>query len=130
MHTCSAHPHSHGDLMFNFSTYFGRQSSYKLYSVAKNTLTPTLLCSIPTYEPGYMHSFGMTAKYDLFPLPFIIVNLNISKRYIILVEFPILANPLSMLTAGIFKRAYFENFSWRPAGKTKFYVVSKETNIF
>lgn len=39
-----------------------------------------------------------------------------------------LANPLSLLVSSMKRRPYFENFYWRPEGKTKFFVVNKDTN--
>ena len=52
-----------------------------------------------------------------------------SARYIILAEFPIVANPISFLTAAPTSRPFIKNFYWNHKGMTKFYVVSKEESI-
>jgi carotenoid cleavage dioxygenase-like enzyme len=52
-----------------------------------------------------MHSFGMT------------------EHYVILVEFPLVVNPLSILLSG---KPFIENFVWKPERGARFLVMSKQ----
>ena len=51
-----------------------------------------------------MHSFGMT------------------ESYVILVEFPLVVNPLRLLLAG---KPFIENYEWKPARGARFLLMSK-----
>ena len=52
-----------------------------------------------------MHSFGMM------------------EHYVILVEFPLIVNPLSILLSG---KPFIENFIWKPERGARFLEMSKE----
>ena len=51
-----------------------------------------------------MHSFALT------------------ENYVILVEFPLVINPIDLLVSG---KPFIENFKWKPERGTKFTVVSR-----
>jgi carotenoid cleavage dioxygenase-like enzyme len=53
-----------------------------------------------------MHSFALT------------------ERYVVLAEFPLVVNPLSLALSG---RPFIENYSWRPERGTTFTVVDRST---
>jgi carotenoid cleavage dioxygenase-like enzyme len=53
-----------------------------------------------------MHSFGMT------------------DNYVILAEFPLVVNPLSLL---LWLKPYIENFRWKPEQGTRFWVINRHS---
>ena len=53
-----------------------------------------------------MHSFGM------------------SENYLILTEFPLVVNPISLL---LWLKPYIENFKWEPRRGTPFWVINRHT---
>ena len=53
-----------------------------------------------------MHSFGIT------------------ENYLILTEFPLFVNPVSMLLSG---KPFIENFKWKPEKGTKFTLIERST---
>lgn len=102
----TAHPHldpSTGELV-NYVTSFGRKTHYNVYSLAPGSKTRRLIASIPVKEPGYMHSFAIT------------------ERYVVLVEFPLVVNPIKIPLSG---RPFIENFRWEPERGTRFLVIDK-----
>ena len=50
-------------------------------------------------------------------------SFGISERYIILVEFPLVVNPLKLLLSG---KPFIENYKWEPERGTRFWVISKD----
>ncbi len=102
----TAHPHYDPELHagVNSITSFGAKSSYNIYSIADGTTQRTLIGSIPVQEPSYIHSFGVT------------------EHYVILVEFPLVVNPLNMLMSG---KPFIENFQWKPERGARFFVIRK-----
>jgi beta,beta-carotene 9',10'-dioxygenase len=64
----------------------------------------TLMGAIEAKEPAYIHSFGMT------------------QHYVVLVEYPLVVNPLQMLVSG---KPFIENFRWKPERGTRFFVMRK-----
>jgi carotenoid cleavage dioxygenase-like enzyme len=101
------HPHydPQGKMGINSITQFGPNSHYHLYGIKDGETKRTLIGSIPVQEPGYIHSFGMT------------------KHFLVLVEFPLLANPMNLLQSG---KAFIENFQWQPEHGARFFVMRKE----
>ena len=79
--------------------------SYSIYRMDAHSNQRQLIASIPVEQPAYMHTFGMT------------------ERYIILAEFPLLLNRLSLAFSG---KPYIENYQWKPDQGTRFLVISKE----
>ncbi len=107
----TAHPHmdrtSRG--MINYAAKLGPRSSYRFFAVdpapgQQGELGTRLLASMPVKEPAYMHSFGLT------------------ERWLVLVEFPLVVNPLALATAG---RPYIENYRWKPELGTRFTLLDR-----
>lgn len=93
----------------NLVTRYGAVSSYVFRRV--DTRDPGLLqgetiSSRAVREPSYIHSFGM------------------SERHLVLVEFPLVVNPLSLL---LWLRPYIENFRWKPDRGTRIHVFDRAT---
>jgi beta,beta-carotene 9',10'-dioxygenase len=101
----TAHPHHDFDKKetINYMTQFSRESRYNIYRITTGK-SRELITSINAKEPSYMHSFALT------------------ENYIILVEFPLVVNPLNLLVSG---KPFTENFKWKPERGTKFTVVSR-----
>ncbi len=100
----TAHPHQapgSGDLV-NYVLNFGRRSEYQVYRQHPTSMARELIASIPTTEPAYLHSFGIT------------------EDYVVLAIFPFVVNPLRLLLSG---KPFIENYRWRPELGTKFVVV-------
>ena len=112
---CCAHPHhepgspdgsgerSTGELT-GFTVEYGRASTYHLYALADDSLERRLVASVPAASrPSYMHSFALT------------------PRYAVLLEYPLLANALSLLSG----RSIVDSHDWRPDRGTRFTVVER-----
>jgi carotenoid cleavage dioxygenase-like enzyme len=65
-----------------------------------------VLAELPVKEPAYMHSFGL------------------SERWLVLAEFPLVVNPISIPLSG---RPYIENYRWKPERGTKFTLIDRRT---
>jgi beta,beta-carotene 9',10'-dioxygenase len=104
----TAHPHmdrASGE-MLNYAAKLGARSSYRFFAVGPQERTPRVIASLPVKEPAYMHSFGLT------------------ERYLVLVEFPYVVNPLALVLSG---RPYIENYRWKPERGTRFTLVDRAT---
>lgn len=101
----TAHPHQdplNGDVI-NYVTHFSRRSEYRVYrQVAGEMARRELIGRHPVAEPAYMHSFALT------------------RSHVVLVEFPLVVNPVGLLLSG---RPFIENFRWRPERGTRFIVM-------
>jgi beta,beta-carotene 9',10'-dioxygenase len=102
----TAHPHYDfaKDRLVNYVTHFSARSSYRIFALAPGSNKRELVASIPVREPAYMHSFGMT------------------KRYVILAEYPLVVNPMRLVASG---RPLIDNYRWEPERGTRFIVVDK-----
>ena len=102
----TAHPHFDPHLRagINYLTHMSAKSSYNVYAITAGDHQRRLLGTIPTEEPAYMHSFGMT------------------EHYVVLAEYPPVVNPLSMLLSG---KPFIENYQWKPERGTRFLVLDK-----
>lgn len=101
----TVHPHfdhRRGEV-YNVVTRYHRVSHYNTYRMVDDG-APTLTSSVPASKPAYMHSFGM------------------SENYIILTEFPLVVNPISLL---LWLKPYIENFKWEPGRGTPFWVINR-----
>ncbi|MGO8948144.1 MAG: carotenoid oxygenase family protein, partial [Ktedonobacterales bacterium] len=78
---------------------------YTVYAIKAGKHTRQVLGTIPVDEPSYIHSFAMT------------------PRYVILAEYPLVVNPLSMLVSG---KPFIENYHWKPERGTRFLVLDKQ----
>jgi carotenoid cleavage dioxygenase-like enzyme len=104
-----ATPHPHRDIahraLFNYGTLMGEESRYQVFTIPDGTARQRLVASIPANEPCYMHSFGMT------------------EHYLILVEFPVVFDPVEYLEAS---KSIVECATWLPDRGTRFLVISKD----
>ncbi len=107
----TAHPHMDRSNrgMINYAAKLGPRSSYRFFAVdpapgQDGELPTRLLASLAVREPAYMHSFGLT------------------ERWLVLVEFPLVVNPLALATAG---RPYIENYRWKPELGTRFTLLGR-----
>lgn len=108
----SAHPHYCAEKaeLYNFFLEYGPKTQYVLYKIVKNSSQRHVIARIPVKKPSYMHSFSVT------------------ERHLVLVEYPLVLNPLRMLTASIDSFATFIGlFKWLPQQGTRFLVVEKAT---
>lgn len=103
----TVHPHfdHEQDLMYNVVTRFHRISHYRLYGLHHGG-QPRLIGQLPTKQPSYIHSFGM------------------SQNYAIVCAFPLVVNPIDLL---LWLRPFIENFRWKPQMGTPFYVMNRHT---
>ena len=90
----------------NLVTRYGAVSTYcfKEFSLDSSELISRDLAKKKVLQPSYIHSFGMT------------------ENYLILVEFPLVVNPINLL---LWLKPYIENFRWEPQRGTKFHVFEK-----
>lgn len=104
---CCAHPHHEAGraALTGFTVEYGRRSTYHLYELADDSLERRLVASVPAGRPSYMHSFALT------------------PRFAVLVEYPLLANTLSLLAG----RSIVDSHDWRPDQGTRFTVVERST---
>lgn len=102
----TAHPHYDPILHagINYLAHLSGKSAYHVYAIKAGENGRRLLGTIPTEEPAYMHSFGMT------------------EHYVILAEYPLVVNPLSMLLSG---KPFIENYHWKPERGTHFLILDK-----
>ena len=104
----TAHPHydfARGESL-NYLLEFGPRSAYHVYGVPDGSRSRRLIASVAAREPAYIHSFGDT------------------ERYVVLVEFPLVVNPLKLLTSG---KPFIENYVWKPERGTVFHVIDKDS---
>jgi carotenoid cleavage dioxygenase-like enzyme len=102
----TAHPHldrtSGG--MINYAAQLGPRSSYRFFHLGPGEESPAVIARQPVREPAYMHSFGLTPSW------------------LVLVEFPLVVNPLSLALSG---RPYIENYRWKPELGTRIHLLSR-----
>ena len=93
---------------YNLVTRYGAVSRYLLRGFATDdpSITTRTVASRRVAEPAYLHSFGM------------------SSRYLVIAEFPLVVNPMSLL---LWLRPYIENFRWKPSRGTRFHVFDRAT---
>lgn len=103
-----AHPHFDFERGCHYSYLldFGRQSTYRLFSIEADTGRQAVLANIAVKRPAYMHSFGMT------------------EHYLVLTEFPLVVNPLKLLLGG---KPFIRNYEWEPERGVRFHIVDKKT---
>ena len=104
----TAHPHYDFGRRenVNYLLEFGPRSSYHVYAAPDGSRARRRIASIPAREPAYIHSFGMT------------------ERFVVLVEFPLVVNPLRLLTSG---KPFIENYVWKPERGSTFHLLDKDT---
>jgi carotenoid cleavage dioxygenase-like enzyme len=101
----TAHPHFDRDSgeLLAYVTNFGPRSEYRLYA-QRDRSHQRRIGSHRVSEPSYMHSFAMT------------------ERYLVLVTFPLVVNPLQLAFSG---RPFIENYRWKPELGTTFLVFDR-----
>ncbi len=92
--------------MLNYAAKLGPRNSYRFFLLRSDSTAPEVLTSLPVREPAYMHSFGLT------------------ERWIVMVEFPLVVNPLRLAFSG---RPYIENYRWKPELGTRFHLFDRQT---
>lgn len=107
----TVHPHVDGDRgeAVNLVVRYGASSRYVFRQVDLadgGALDGTDLATRRVAKPSYIHSFGM------------------SGRYLVLAEFPLVVNPISLL---LWLRPYIENFRWEPRRGARFHLFDRET---
>lgn len=102
----TAHPHldraSGG--MINYAAKLGPRSSYRFFRLPPDSTSPEVIARQAVGEPAYMHSFGQT------------------PRWLVLMEFPLVVNPLSLAMSG---RPYIENYRWKPELGTRIHLLDR-----
>jgi beta,beta-carotene 9',10'-dioxygenase len=103
----TAHPHFDpaAGVLVNYATHMGRRSKYRVYTRQPGGRN-RVVGEVRVAEPGYIHSFGMTA------------------RYVVLAEFPLVVNPLDLVTQ---RRSFIESFRWEPSRGTRFLIIDRAT---
>jgi carotenoid cleavage dioxygenase-like enzyme len=107
----TVHPHLDEERheAINLVTRYGALSRYVFRRVDTRDaglLEGETISSRAVREPSYIHSFGM------------------SERHLVLVEFPLVVNPVSLL---LWLRPYIENFRWKPERGTRIHVFDRAT---
>jgi carotenoid cleavage dioxygenase-like enzyme len=104
----TAHPHYdyERDEVVNYTAKFGPKTSYRVYAAGEVGAARRLIASLPVKRPGYMHSFGMSA------------------RYVVLAENPLVVNPMSVPLS---KKAFIDNYAWEPERGTRFVVFDRHS---
>ena len=104
----TAHPHldrgSGG--MLNYAAKLGPRNRYRFFRVPPGDAKAEVFAELPVREPAYMHSFGLT------------------ERWLVLAEFPLVVNPISIPLSG---RPYIENYRWKPERGTKLTLIDRNT---
>lgn len=102
----TAHPHRDPvrDELIAYATHFGPRPEYRVYAQADRN-RQRRIAALPVAEPSYMHSFAL------------------SERYLALVAFPFVVNPLRI---GLGRRPFIENYRWRPELGTRVLVLERE----
>lgn len=103
----SAHPHydERRKEAINYQIEIGRDCLLTLYTIPEEGCAKrNPFFSMKTDKASYMHTFAMT------------------QRYIIMVEFPLVLNPLDLLLKG---GGYITQFKWEPQRNTRFHVIDK-----
>ena len=104
----TAHPHldrtSGG--MLNYTAKLGPRNRYRFFHVPTDDGKPRVIGELPVKEPAYMHSFGLT------------------ERRLVLAEFPLVVNPISIPLSG---RPYIENYRWKPERGTRITLIDRNS---
>jgi carotenoid cleavage dioxygenase-like enzyme len=101
----TAHPHydrESGEAV-NYAAHLGPRSTYRVYTTDAQDRRRTV-AKVGVREPAYMHSFAIT------------------ERYAVLVEFPLVVNPLKLGAGG---SSFIESYRWRPERGTRIIVIDR-----
>lgn len=102
----TAHPHFdfEQNALFSYLVDLVPPCSYVLYRMDAHSQKRQRVGSVAVKRPAYMHTFAMT------------------EHYLILSEFPLVLNRLSLLFG---RKPIIENYHWKPELGTRFLVISK-----
>jgi beta,beta-carotene 9',10'-dioxygenase len=103
----TAHPHhdpERGELL-NFAAHLGRRSEYRVYA-RRSRQEGRTLARMPVREPSYMHSFAIT------------------PRFAVLLENPLVVNPLKLALSG---KAFIHNYAWKPERGVRIHAFDRAT---
>lgn len=103
----SAHPHHDFDrkAVISLQIDFGVDCTYNMYRIEDEGPAKRVpFFSMKTDRASYIHSFGVT------------------KRYVILVEYPLVLRPLDLLVHG---GGFISQFEWLPKRNTRFHVIDR-----
>jgi beta,beta-carotene 9',10'-dioxygenase len=104
----TAHPHhdpERGELIA-YATHLGRRPEYRVYA-QRDRSHQRLLAAERVSEPSYMHSFALT------------------ERYVVLVAFPLVVDPLRLVLGGLRGRSLMENYEWKPEQGTRILLFDR-----
>jgi carotenoid cleavage dioxygenase-like enzyme len=104
----TAHPHEDPETgaIYSYVAHFGRRHHYHLVRLEPGSTTRHPVASMPVDRPAYMHSFAMTT------------------RHLVLVEYPLVVNPVNLLTSGV---PFIRNYRWEPERGTRFQVFERDS---
>lgn len=91
--------------IYNLLTHVSKTCKYQIWRTASNSTSRSLVCSIPVKRPGYIHSFAITQKF------------------VVLLETPLLLEPLELLLSG---KPYIKNYHWLPEKPARIFIIDKE----
>ncbi|HEY1623542.1 MAG TPA: carotenoid oxygenase family protein [Streptosporangiaceae bacterium] len=103
-----AHPHRAPETgeYISYATHFGPFTTYRVFGQDGRTGRRRMITKMPVRTPSYMHSFAIT------------------RRYMVLVEFPFTVIPVMIPLSG---RPLIENYRWQPRRGTKFHIIDLST---
>jgi carotenoid cleavage dioxygenase-like enzyme len=107
----SAHPHYDKTRkeFINYQIELGASCRYSLYTISdKEPVIRKPFFSMKSDKASYMHTFALT------------------EHYVIMVEFPLVLNPLDLLLKG---GGYITQFKWEPQRSTRFHVIDRTHGI-
>jgi beta,beta-carotene 9',10'-dioxygenase len=104
----TAHPHTdfRRACQYNYLIEFGRISRYALIRIDLRTGRQSLVTSVATQRPSYVHSFGMT------------------EHHLVLVEFPLDVHPLRLKFS---TKPFIQNYRWQSDAPTRIHIVNKDS---
>lgn len=106
--TVTVHPHYdvRREELVGYGTRFGgSESGYTLYAIPGGTEDVSILGTVESDPPGYVHSFALT------------------PRYVVLAEPPLVPNRRRLLTGS----SVIGGYDWRPERGTRFHVVDRDS---
>jgi len=104
----TAHPHRDPGTgtLYSYLTEFSLTSTYHLYRLEPQSRSRVRIASMDVARPAYMHSFAMT------------------EQHLILVEFPLVVNPIHLLLSG---KPFIRNYRWEPERGTRFQIFHRSS---
>lgn len=103
----SAHPHYDRVRAetINYQIEMGAQCNYSIYTISDHGAAARQpFFKMKSDKASYMHTFALT------------------ERYVVLVEFPLVLNPIDLLLKG---GGYITQFKWEPQRNTRFHVIDR-----